>query len=74
VGHLLDNSRLFREPPFSITYRNRVVADVVKPGESYPRCEKCDDVTSNVMRWRDGGRKGNWMRMVLCNKCTEELT
>jgi hypothetical protein len=58
--------------PFDVTSYGEVIATVISPrGAQWRVCEKCGENTQNIIEYQD--KKGGWQRIILCDKCSNEL-
>ena len=66
------NRRLFQTAvPFDITLNGKVLCSVVKPMGVWRECENCGENTQNILQFKDESFK--WHKIILCDKCSEEL-
>ena len=56
--------------PFDITLNGQVIASVVRPSGVWRECENCGENTQNVI---DYNGKAGWEKIILCDKCSDEL-
>lgn len=64
--------RLFQTAiPFDVTLNGQVIATVVRPSGVWRECENCGENTKNIIEFRD--ESGKWQKLILCDKCSDEL-
>jgi len=57
--------------PFDITSNGQVIAQAIRPGGVWRTCEKCGENTLNILEYQD--KHSKWHKLVLCDKCSNEL-
>jgi len=63
-------STLTEDLPIQVLKNGKVVCEVVKPGCAWLECERCGESTQNHIDYE--GPDG-WDRIVLCDKCQQEV-
>lgn len=72
VTKVVRNPRLFETAiPFDITRNGVIIATVVSPKGEWYECENCGENTQNVIDFKD--EDGVWQKLILCDKCADEL-
>lgn len=64
-------SLLYTAIPFDVVKDDQVIAQVVRPGGVWRSCENCGENTQNIIEFQD--EKLEWKKIILCNKCSDEL-